>query len=117
MKAKRDNLDKEIERRMDREFKKYGIKTRVYHFRGIHPFNSVTVVTANAKYNWETIATFINMNTDTRKFNAATHLLEGLSEFHDLYGVAICDRRDTFSRQEGRCRAKRRLLRRLKGRA
>lgn len=54
--------------------------------------------------------------TNTKGLNPATHLLERLIGFYDLYGVAICDRRDTFSRQEGRCRAKRRLLRHLKKR-
>ena len=121
MKAKQDKkiLDKEIENQMDREFEKAGIKTRVCHFRGIYPFNGVTVVMANAKlvYSWEVIAAVIKQNAvDAKGFNPATHLLERLIKLYGLYGVAICDRRDTFSRQEGRRRAKRRLLRHLKGR-
>ena len=120
MKPKQDKiLDKAIEKQMDREFEKYGIKTRVCHFRGIYPFNGVTVVMANAKlvYSWEVIAAVIKQNAvDAKGFNPATHLLERLIKLYGLYGVAICDRRDTFSRQGGRCRAKRRLLRHLKKR-
>lgn len=119
MKRDKKILDKEIENQMDREFEKYGIKTRVCHFRGIYPFNGVTVVTANAKlaYSWEVIAAVIKQNAvDTKGFNPATHLLERLIKLYGLYGVAICDKRDTFSRQEGRFRAKRRLLRYLKKR-
>ena len=117
MKAKRDKtLAKEIENQMDREFKKLGVNTRVYHFRDIYPFNSVTVVTGNDKYNWELVGAFIKQSANVKGFNPATHLLEKAIGFYDLYGVAICDKRDTFSRQEGRLRAKRRLLRHLKKR-
>ena len=116
MKRDKKLLAKEIEEQMDREFEKRGINLRVYHFRGIYPFNSVTVVTENVEYNWELIAAFIKHNVNTKGFNPATHLLEKLIAFFDLYGIAICDKRDTFSRQEGRCRAKRILLRHLKGR-
>ena len=117
MKPKRDKkiLDKEIEEQMDSEFEKLGIKTSVYHFRNVYPFNGVTVVSEKHEYNWEHIAAFIPLRT-AEGFNPATHLLERLIGFYDLYGVAICDKRDTFSRREGRLRAKRRLLRHLKKR-
>ena len=122
MKPKQDKiLDKEIEKQMDEEFEKLGVRPRVYHFRKYpsvtpYPFNGVTVVTENPTYNWEIVAGFIKQNTNTKGLNPATHLLERLIGFYDLYGVAICDKRDTYSRQEGRRRAKRRLLRHLKGR-
>lgn len=119
MKPKRDEkiLAKEIERRMDREFEKMGIKTRVYHFRDAYPFNSVTVVMGPLPYTWEDVATYIKQNTATKRlYNPATQLLEMLAELYGIHGVAICDKRDSFSRLEGRCRAKRRLLRYLKKR-
>ena len=120
MKAKQDKkvLNKIIENRMDVEFKKLRVHTHVYHFRDMktYPFNGVTVVTGNVKYHKATIATFIKNVSDIKGFSPATHLLEKLSELYDIHGVAICDKRDPFSRQEGRLRAKRRLLRHLKGR-
>jgi len=123
MKSKRDKklLDKEIEKQMDMEFEKLGVRPRVYHYKKLipvtpYPFNGVTVVTENLTYNWEIVAGFIKQNTNIIGLNPATHLLERLIGFYDLYGVAICNKRDTFSRQEGRRRAKHRLLRHLKGR-
>lgn len=119
MKAKRDKkiLDKEIENQMDREFKKRGkYIPRVYHFRDVPPFNAVTVVTA-MPFRWEALASIISKYPQfPHLFNPATYLLQNLAAVHDLHGVAICNKRDTFSRQEGRRRAKRRLLRHLKGR-
>ena len=118
MKPKRDKkiLAKEIEKQMDREFEKYRINTHVYYFRDLPPFNAVTVV-ASMPYRWEEIASIISEYPLTSLlFHPAAYLLQNLAAVHDLHGVAICDRRDAFSRQEGRCRAKRRLLRHLKGR-
>jgi len=119
MKSKRDKkvLDKEIEMQMDTEFEKLGTKVRVYHFRGTYPFNGVTVVMESPPYTWESVAAYIKLNTNTKRlYNPATDLLERLAVLYDIHGVAICDGRDTYSRPEGRRRAKRRLLRHLKGR-
>lgn len=116
MKRDKKLLAKEIEEQMDREFEKREINLRVYHFRGIYPFNAVTVVTAIPSH-WEDIASIIQKYPQfPHLLNPATLFLQNLAAVHNLHGVAICDRRDTFSRQEGRCRAKRRLLRHLKGR-
>lgn len=118
MKAKRDKkvLNKEIENQMDREFKKFKVKPHVYHFKDVPSFQGVTVVTAMPAH-WDNIASIISDSQQSyHLFNSATYLLQNLAAVHDLYGVAICDKRDTFSRQEGRLRAKRRLLRYLKGR-
>ena len=118
MKPKRDKkiLAKKIEKQMDREFEKLVAYPHVYYFRDVPPFNAVTVVTA-MPFHWEDLASIISEYPLTSLlFNPAAYLLQNLAIVHDLHGVAICDRRDTFSRQEGRCRAKRRLLRHLKGR-
>ena len=113
MKAKRD---KKIENQMDREFKKLKVKPHVYYFKDVPSFQGVTVVTAMPAH-WDSIASSISDSQQSyHLFNSATYLLQNLAAVHDLYGVAICDKRDTFSRQEGRLRAKRRLLRHLKGR-
>lgn len=103
------------EKALDREFGKMGVKPRVYHFRDVSPFNCVTVVTEDTKHSWKEIAGWIWKYTATG-FNPATHLLEKLVKLKGIHGIAICDRRDQFDRQEGRTRAKRRLLRHLKGR-
>ncbi len=119
MKRDKKILNKRAEKQMDAEFKKLGLRPRVYHYEKISPttpFNGVTVVTENPTYNWEIVAGFIGQSMNTRGFNLATRLLERLIAFYDLYGVAICDNRDTYSRPQGRRRAKRRLLRHLKGR-
>ena len=119
MKPKRDKkiLAKKIEEQMDREFEKFGkYIPHVYHFRDVPPFNAVTIATA-MPFRWEALASIISKYPQfPHLFNPATYLLQNLAAVHDLHGVAICDRRDTFSRQEGRCRAKRRLLRHLKKR-
>ena len=118
MKAKQDKkiLDKKIEEQMDKEFEKLVVYPHVHHFRDVPPFNAVTVVTP-MPFHWEEIASIIaEYPQGTLQYNPATYLLQKLAVVHDLHGVAICDRRDTFSRQEGRRRAKRRLLRHLKGR-
>ena len=118
MKTKQDKKiwDKEIEKQMDREFEKYRINTHVFYFRDVPPFNAVTVVTS-MPYRWEEIASIISEYPLTSLlFHPAAYLLQKLAIVHDLHGIAICDKRDTFNRQEGRCRAKRRLLRHLKKR-
>lgn len=118
MEPKRDKkiLVKEIEKQMDREFEKRGINICVYYFRDVPSFNAVTVVTAT-QFHWKDLASIVSKYPQfPHSFNPATYLLQNLAAVHDLHGVAVCDKRDTFSRQEGRCRAKRRLLRHLKGR-
>ena len=118
MEVKRDKkiLDKEVEEQMDREFKRRGIKPHVYHFtENVEPFRAVTILEYfSPSYNHARIA------LDAARFHhychsPATELLNALHR-QGRWGIAICDKRDTFSRQEGRCRAKRRLLRNLKGR-
>ena len=118
MKPKQDKkiLDKGIEARMDREFKKLVVYPHVYHFRNVPPFNAVTVVTP-MPFHWEDLASILSEYPQgALQYNPATFLLQKLAVVHDLHGVAICNKRDTFSRQEGRRRAKRRLLRHLKKR-
>lgn len=105
-------MKSKVEEELDKEFEKMGVKPRIYHFRDVYQFNGVTVVTENTKYSWKDIAEFIWKYTEN-EFSPATHLLERLIEFKDLYGVAICDRCDQFSRQQGRNRAKGRLLKHL----
>ena len=115
---KRDNkiLDKEIEKQMDREFKRREVNPCVYHFiENVEPFRAVTIL----EY-FSPSYSHARRALDAARFHQychsqATELLDALHR-QGIWGIAICDKRDTFSRQEGRCRAKRRLLRHIKGR-
>ena len=106
---------KELEEELDKKFKEIRIKPRVYHFRGITPFNAITIVTDDHNCSWNDMLDYIhNCNEPTTHlYNPATHLLQNLISC-GVYGVSICDKHDQFSRQEGRNWAKRRLLRHLK---
>ena len=116
MKRDKKILDKEIENQMDREFEKRGIKTRVYHFtENVEPFRAVTILEYSSPSYSHARRALDAARILHYYHSQATKLLNGLHE-QGIWGVAICDKRDTFNRQEGRCRAKRRLLRHLKKR-
>ena len=107
---------KELEEELDKKFEEMDIKPQVYHFRDVSPFNAITVVTANNNWSQDDIADYINVfNKPCMDYphNHATCLLHNLISC-GIYGVAICDKHDQFSRQEGRNWAKRRLLKHLK---
>ena len=118
MKPKRDKkiLAKEIEKQMDREFERRGMKFCVYYFtENVDPFRAVTIL----EY-FSPSYSHARRALDAALFhhyclNPATELLNALRR-QGLWGVAVCDPRDQFSRQEGRRRAKYRLLRHLKKR-
>ena len=102
---------------LEKEFKRMGVRPRIFHFADMYPFRAITVATDNSEHTWSGIKKYIE--DDTREsgivseFNRATHLLEKLRNSYGLYGVAICDRSDNFSRQGGRNKAKGRLLQHL----
>lgn len=107
---------KELEEELDKKFEEMDIKPRVYHFRDVAPFNAITVVTDSDNWNLDDIARYINdYSRPCMKYlhNRATCLLQNLTSC-GIYGVAICNKHDQFSRQEGRNWAKRRLLKHLK---
>lgn len=110
MKSKRKSGEKEL----DKEFEKMGVKPRVYHFKDIRRFGCVTIATEDTRYDWNDLVSFIWKYTDETGFNPATNLLERLRAHKNIYGVAICDKRDQFNRREGRTKAKGKLLGYLK---
>ena len=100
-----------LEQIMDIEFEKMGVKPYVYHFTDIPAFKAVTIVTIDNADSYAKVHTFILINyTNGRE---ATLLLETFKEL-DVYGVAICNKRDQFNRQRGRIIAKGRLLKHLR---
>lgn len=111
----KSKTDKELEEELDKKFDEIGIKPRVFHFRDVEPFNAVTIATDDEIWNWNDLLGYIQdcNRHASYPFNPATRLIQNLVSC-GIYGVAICDSRDQFSRQEGRNWAKRRLLRHLK---
>ena len=108
-------MKSKIERELDEEFEKFGIRPQIYHFRDIPLFNAVTVATPDTR-TWGDIANIILKlkRPESSLFTAAEYLRWGLSYHLKAYGVAICDRRDPFNRKLGRIIAKGRLLKHLK---
>jgi hypothetical protein len=83
-------LDAELEQRLR-------VNIRIYHFRkDVGPYTSITIVT--------------NSVTSKNRMREILMILRKL----EIYGVSICDRRDTFNRQRGRIIAKGRLLKHFK---
>lgn len=112
-------LDKEkldlIEKKLDTEFKKRGIKVRIYHIKDVYPFRAVTValrVYPDLRVSsWVDISNGIHHNIEYQReqcgYVSATKLIEYISP----NGCGICDMRDQFDRKLGRVMAKRRLCR------
>ena len=110
-------MKNKIEQKLDAALKELKIKARVYHFRDdVEPFTAVTVV--EDRLTWQGIRRELDRFFHSPKrrqlssFCPATQLLNTLRR-KDLYGVAICDKRDRFSRPQGRFIAKGRLLKHL----
>ena len=108
-------MKSKIEKKLDEEFEKLGIRPRIYHFRDIPLFNAVTIAIPNNR-TYEDIKNII-LKTRRPGFYVRQHaeyLLSHLGFLPDIHGVAICDIRDQFNRQRGRIIAKGRLLKHLK---
>ena len=110
-------MKSKAEEKLDKAFERIGVKPLIYHFTDVYLFRGVTVATDNHKYTWKDIKKYIEDDAwESRivsEYGRATHLIKKLQVKYDLYGVAICDKRDNFSRQEGRNRARGRLLQHL----
>lgn len=106
-----------IEEKLDKEFEKRGLKPKIYHFMGndiVYPYAGITI--ADVKHGtYEGTLKYV-IRTIDKSFdldhNLASHLKADLN--FGGWGVAICDKRDTFNRQRGRIIAKGRLLKNLK---
>lgn len=109
-------MKSKIEERLDKEFEKMEIKPYIYHFvEGIEPFAAITIVEA-MRYSWNNIKDIVDTamkNAKSLRHNKASEVIRSL-HYADIYGVAICDRRDQFNRKLGRVIAKGRLLKHLK---
>lgn len=122
----KDNRVKGEERKLDAELKRLGVEPRIYHFTtNCDPFRGMTIAVANLS-SWsdireilDTIQYTLNISDSMRKrlnmpiIERATRTLGTLRRMN-IYGVAICDPSDNFNRQEGRNKAKGRLVQHLK---
>jgi len=112
-----------MEKRMDVEFDKLGVKMRIFHFmEDVTPFGGITIVDLyDCKApSWRDMRKTLDIvfkreHLWMRYHCPATRFIQGLILYH-IYGVAICDKRDQFNRQRGRVIAKGRLLKRIKER-
>jgi hypothetical protein len=114
------------ERKLDAELKRLGIKTRIYHFTTrCSPFRGITIAVADSN-SWsdmreilDTVRYALKVGDGTQiqlnfsLIEPAARTLKALRE-RGIYGVAICDPSDNFNRQEGRNKAKGRLVQHLK---
>ena len=113
-------LDRD-EIRLDREFERMEVKPRIYHFvENVYPYRAITVAMDSRTLLWEQVLTKVVSALGTValcmcKYNRTTELIKHLKT-DNIYGVAVCDIRDQFSRKRGRVIAKGRLLKYLKKR-
>lgn len=110
-------MKSKLEIYLDKEFDKLEIRLHIYHFiEDVLPFNGITVVTETENITWKVIFNFIRAcnQYDTYKRNRATELIKNFKMDYEIYGVAICNKRDTFNRQRGRVISKGRLLKHIK---
>ena len=111
-------MKNELEQKLDREFERLKVEPKIFHFvNTIIPSTTITI--ADERLTWfGAQRVIVKAHSDGASkhlfFFPATQLLDTLRK-QGIYGVAICDRRDTFNRQRGRIIAKGRLLKHLKG--
>lgn len=104
------------EQKLDAEFAKFGMRPYIYHYReAVKPFSAVTIVApSHSEYTFANLACFVRSGIEGARRNTCptSYLLYYLAGV-GIHGVAICDRRDNFSRRRGRVIAKGRLLKYL----
>jgi hypothetical protein len=107
-------MKNKLEQKLDAELERISVSLMIYHFRkDVGSFTSITIVT-NSVRSWnrmrELLDQYIFGFSTIPRASEALKILRKLG----IYGVTICDRRDTFNRKFGRTVAKGRLLKHLK---
>jgi len=111
---------KELEKKLDAEFERLGVKPFIVHIRDdqmpFMSFNAITIALDYPGVQYQVLFEQV-INACVLTESATTPATSLLRYFRarKIYGVAICDPRDTFSRLKGRVIAKGRLLKWLKG--
>lgn len=114
-------MKSKLEAYLDKEFEMLKIKPHIYHFiDDIEPFNAITIADSKSKteiLTWkdmnEIIVSNAHLDNEIYEHDKATRLFLYLKQ-SGIYGVAICNKRDTFNRQRGRIISKGRLLKHIK---
>lgn len=103
-----------LEQKLDMEFQKMSTKLYIFHIpiRFIEAIANVTIIVATTGWSWPELRELVYQKLRGGS-NVASRLLVSLQD-EDIYGIAICDKRDQFNRQRGRIIAKGRLLKHLK---
>ena len=111
-----------LEARLDNEFEAMDVKVYIYHIRDVKMFAGITIATEFYQ-GMAALSQMIegldfkckidSMLTDHRIGAPATWMRKELAK-RGFYGIALCDRRDQFSRKRGRIIAKGRLQGRLR---
>lgn len=100
------------EKKIDDEFKRLGVRPHIFHFtKNVLPFRAITVADVQTQ-SWEEVFSMIKdcIQISENHINPATQLLLETKEKYAIYGIAVCDMRDSFSRQYGRNKAAGRLI-------
>jgi len=127
--------EKTLEYKVDKELAELGIRPYVYHIRAydegssqrklLRMFNGITIVDIKQGLSTDVEVDVYRLigelESKLKKFarsdlHPATWMMIELRKL-GYYGVAICDRRDNFSRKRGRIIAKGRLLKYLRARS
>ena len=114
-------MNSKVEKELDKKFK---VTPRIYHFtEQVSPFRAITTAILPFSkfppryYSWREVAIIVKFDIEYvithRKYDHSCELLKRLAK-HNIKGVAVCVKRDQFSRQRGRIIAKGRLLKALK---
>ena len=102
------------ERALDAKFERMGVKPCVYHFiKDIEPFNAVTIATEkHALSIISGMLTYVRNSYVYSSYPPATVVFKWLQN-KGVYGIAICDKHDSFKKRTGRMKAKGRLMQHL----
>jgi hypothetical protein len=109
-------MKKRDEKLADTRLRLLRVSPRIYHFdMFMKPFRAITI--AEDVLTWPQVRkildTIFSRTIAYQAFEEATTLRKELCSRH-IYGVAICNEHDQFSRQRGRTIAKGRLWKHLK---
>lgn len=108
-------MKKKDEREADLGLKQLGVTPRIYYFEtAVSPFTAIII--AEDCFSRESVRArldhVLSNVLPALLHEKATRLRKELAQ-ENIYGVAICDQRDTLYRQRGRTIAKGRLLKHI----
>lgn len=108
-------MKKKDEIKADNRLRELGVCPRIYHFENfLVPFIAITI--ADHRLTWMGARRAVDkaLSHMGPSISPATSFIRMMHEHDDIYGLAVCDRRDSFNRQRGRTIAKGRLWKHLK---